>query len=50
VSALISFLAMTPAGLGSETQPVLSELREYQRVLRKASLHGIRWHVAVSWR
>jgi hypothetical protein len=50
VSALIKFLAVTPAALGSETQPVLAELRQYQRVLRKAALRGLRWHVAVSWR
>jgi len=50
VSALISSLTAAPAALGSETQPVLTELRQYQRVLRKASLHGLRWHVAVSWR
>jgi hypothetical protein len=50
VGALIQFLAETPAGLGSETQPVLGELREYERVLRKTAQHGLRWHVAVSWR
>jgi hypothetical protein len=50
VSALIGFLASTPAGLGSETQPVLIELRQYQRVLRKAALRGLHWHIAVSWR
>jgi hypothetical protein len=50
VDALSSFLAATPAALGSETQPVLIELREYERVLRKAAERGLRWHVAVSWR
>jgi hypothetical protein len=50
VSALIRFLVVTPAALGSETQPVLAELRQYQQVLRKAALRGLRWHVAVSWR
>ncbi len=50
VSALIGFLAANPAALGSETQPVQLELREYQRVLRKAALRGLRWHIAVSWR
>lgn len=50
VSALIGFLATAPAALGSETQPVLIELRQYQRVLRKAALRGLRWHIAVSWR
>jgi hypothetical protein len=50
VRALLDFLGSTPAALGSETHPVLSELREYERVLRKTSQHGLRWHVAVSWR
>ena len=50
VCALIDFLAEAPAALGSETLPVLIELREYERVLRKTAQHGLRWHVAVSWR
>ena len=50
VRALIQFLSATPAGLGSETLPVLAELREYERVLGKTAQHGLRWHVAVSWR
>jgi len=48
--ALIDFLASHSSALGSETQPVLAELREYERVLRKTAQHGLRWHVAVSWR
>lgn len=50
VCALVDFLEATPAALGSETGAVLSELREYERVLRKTALHGLRWHLAVSWR
>ncbi|MGD0097647.1 MAG: hypothetical protein ABSB60_14230 [Terracidiphilus sp.] len=50
VTALIGFIASAPAALGSETQPVLKELSQYQRVLRKAALCGVRWHLAVSWR
>jgi len=50
VSALIGFLNSNPTALGSETQPVHLELKEYQRVLRKAALRGLRWHLAVSWR
>ena len=50
VGTLIDFLAANPAALGSETQPVLSELREYERVLRKTAEHDLRWHLAVSWR
>jgi hypothetical protein len=50
VRTLIDFLRQAPASLGSETGPVLSELREYERVLLKAAQRGLRWHVAVSWR
>ena len=50
VRALIDFLVATPTALGSETLPVLSELRGYERVLRKTAKHGLRWHLAVSWR
>jgi hypothetical protein len=50
VRSLIAFLDEAPSSLGSETQAVLSELREYECVLRKAAQYGLRWHVAVSWR
>jgi hypothetical protein len=50
VCALAEFLEETPAALGSGTVQVLSELREYERVLRKAALRELRWHLAVSWR
>ena len=50
ICALISFLHGAPTALGSETAPVLNELREYERVLRKASQRNLRWHLAVSWR
>jgi hypothetical protein len=50
VSALLRFLATNSSALGSDTHAVLVELRQYQRVLRKAALRGLRWHVAVSWR
>ena len=50
VRALIDFLTTNPAAIGSETQPVLIELREYERVLHKTAQHGLHWHVAVSWR
>ena len=50
VCALIEFLEANPAAIGSETQPVVVELREYERVLRKTAQHGLRWHIAVSWR
>ncbi len=50
IRALIEFLAQTPAALGSETQPVLVELREYERVLGKTAKRGLRWSLAASWR
>ena len=50
VSALLDLLREAPTALGSETAAVVSELREYDRVLRKAAERGLRWHLAVSWR
>ena len=50
VRTLIDFLATAPAALGSDTQQVVFELREYERVLRKTAQHGLQWHLAVSWR
>jgi hypothetical protein len=50
IRSLIDFLAMAPAALGSDTEMVARELREYETVLRKTSLHNLRWHLAVSWR
>jgi hypothetical protein len=50
ICALLRFLDRWPAALGSETAQVASELREYERVLRKTSTRDLRWHLAVSWR
>lgn len=50
VRTLIRYLADSPAALGSETAPVLIELHEYERVLTKTAAHGLRWHLAASWR
>jgi hypothetical protein len=50
VRALIRFLAETPVAFGSETLPILGELREYERVLEKTAQYKLRWHLAVSWR
>lgn len=50
VCALIDFLRDNPTALGSETAPVVGELREYERVLRKTAQYELRWHLAVSWR
>ena len=50
VGTLLEFLQGSPVALGSETAGVISELREYERVLRKTAERGLRWHLAVSWR
>ena len=50
VRALIQFLTESPASFGSETQPVLLELAEYETVLTKTEKYRLRWHLAVSWR
>lgn len=50
VRSMIEFLRTSPAALGSETQPVLTELREYETVLAKTLRYNLRWHLAVSWR
>jgi hypothetical protein len=50
VCALIEALIVDSAARGLETEPVLVELREYERVLRKTAGYGLHWHIAVSWR
>jgi len=50
IRALIRYLLVSPVCLGSETLPVLNELREYERVLEKTKKYKLRWHLAVSWR
>ncbi|HEY4356042.1 MAG TPA: hypothetical protein VGN16_09870 [Acidobacteriaceae bacterium] len=50
VEALVGALEDDPHLLGSEGPAVLSELREYETVLRKTTERGLRWHLAVSWR
>jgi len=50
VEALLRTLREDPHQLGSEGARVLRELEEYATVLRKTREHGLRWHLAVSWR
>lgn len=50
VRRLIEFLTEKPVAIGSETFPILLELREYERVLEKTEDRGMRWHLAASWR
>ena len=50
VSTLLDFLKASPIALGSDTSAVVSELQDYERVLRKTAQRELRWHLAVSWR
>lgn len=50
VRSLLEFFRESPTALGSETVHVVSELREYERVLGKSAERNLRWHLAVSWR
>jgi hypothetical protein len=50
VRTLLDFLSMAPAALGSDTEAIDRELREYETVLRKTAQRNLRWHLAVSWR
>lgn len=50
VTALAAALEGEPQLFGSEGHRVLRELREYAEVLSKTASHGLRWHLAVSWR
>ncbi len=50
LAALITALNADPHQFGSEGPEVLSELREYEAVLRKTAERNLRWHLAVSWR
>jgi hypothetical protein len=50
LAALIAALDADPHQLGSEGPEVLSEMREYEAVLRKTADRSLRWHLAVSWR
>ena len=50
IRALRQYLVKAPVALGSETQPVLLELQEYEHVLLKTAQRNLRWHLAVSWR
>jgi hypothetical protein len=50
IVALLEHLKDAPAALGSETELVINELEEYQRVLRKTATRNLRWQLAVSWK
>jgi hypothetical protein len=50
IVTLRDYLKDAPTVLGSETAPVLNELEEYDRVLRKTATRNLRWQLAVSWK
>ncbi len=50
ISTLLDFLKGAPTALGSETESVVSELEEYELVLRKTAARNLRWQLAVSWK
>ncbi len=50
IRELILALRMEPRRIGKEGAGALSELVEYEGVLRKAEERGMRWHLAFSWR
>ena len=50
VRTLLDYLQDAPTALGSETEQVLGELAEYERVLRKTVQRNLRWQLAVSWK
>ncbi len=50
VVELIAALEQEPRRLGKESAALMSELMEYERVLRKTAERGLRWHLAFSWR
>jgi hypothetical protein len=50
IVTLHDYLKDAPTALGSETVPVLNELEEYERVLRKTAERNLRWQLAVSWK
>ena len=50
ICTLLDFLREAPLPLGAETASVVSELEEYERVLRKTAVRHLRWQLAVSWK
>jgi hypothetical protein len=50
ICTLLDFLKDAPTTLGSDTEAVVNELEEYERVLRKTVQRNLRWQLAVSWK
>src|SRR5580698_1998674 len=47
ICTLLDFLKDAPTTLGSDTEAVVNELEEYERVLRKTVQRNLRWQLAV---
>lgn len=50
ICTLLDYFRTAPATLGNETEGVIHELEEYERVLRKTADRSLRWQLAVSWK
>lgn len=50
VSALAAAVRADSTLFGGDSGELLTELSEYELVLRKTAERGLRWHLAVSWR
>lgn len=50
VHALLDYMRDAPGAFGADTAQVISELEQYETVLKKAANRGLRWQLAVSWR
>jgi hypothetical protein len=50
ICTLHDFLKEAPTALGADTTLIVSELEEYERVLRKTAVRNFRWQLAVSWK
>ena len=50
VRTLLDYLRVTPNAFGADTAQLISELEQYETVLRKTEQRDLRWQLAVSWR
>ena len=50
VQSLLGYLRDAPGAFGADTAAVISELEQYETVLKKTAERELRWQLAVSWR
>ena len=50
ICTLLDFFRASLTALGNETLAVISELNEFEGVLRKTAAKNLRWQLAVSWK